>query len=311
MPINTLGKICASVAVLVGIIAIVLPLSIIQSSFVNERKKTKSRLYDIKQAERIRSMVEANHLDGENSPLLSPKAHANALLKGAPSLHGRNGDNPEGDPKEERSVVVSPSIFDADDTMLLPTLISLVEQLSSTSKIIPDIKTKSEAMLALLSEMKRHPVRPGAGNSLRGIGTEAIGSSAKVHPLGQEGVSHEGTPAGMSPREYLVPIEELRQLYSGIREVFLEGCRMNSSWNAADVAVYTGAAIPEGYRDTQDFAKARPRHSKSAKAQPRVVDEMPPPFQLPTGEGIANSPDDPASPGSTQSSNTSPQRRGL
>ena len=61
IPITYMGQVAASVTVLVGIITLVLPLSIIQSSFVDERRKHKVEMDEEKNLSQVRKMIEAAH----------------------------------------------------------------------------------------------------------------------------------------------------------------------------------------------------------------------------------------------------------
>jgi len=61
MPITYGGQIAGSVTVLVGLIALVLPLSIIQSSFVDESRNAKADREEMKELQTMREMVEDAH----------------------------------------------------------------------------------------------------------------------------------------------------------------------------------------------------------------------------------------------------------
>lgn len=112
MPITSNGRICASIAVLVGIIVLVLPLSIIQFSCVDERRKTQSRVRDAESARQIRAMIEASHMNKDGTPLLSPMAASTKRT-----------------PRAARFVDEQPGST-VGETMLLPALIGLAHQLN-------------------------------------------------------------------------------------------------------------------------------------------------------------------------------------
>ena len=61
VPITYMGQVAAAITVLIGIITLVLPLSIIQSSFVDERRKAKVETEELNNLTEVRRMIEKAH----------------------------------------------------------------------------------------------------------------------------------------------------------------------------------------------------------------------------------------------------------
>lgn len=54
-----------------------------------------------------------------------------------------------------------------------------------------------------------------------------MGGSAKVHPLAED------EPASLGHTEYMVPADDLRRIYSEVREIFLAGHHLQEGWLSA------------------------------------------------------------------------------
>jgi len=168
---------------------------------------------------------------------------------------------------------------ESEELMLLPTLGVLSNQLSHTVESLPGIKDRAKACLKLIARMKGHRARydptieydkdKTSWYDIKSVLTPKR-STAKVTPSdGYEVESNRGHIAGskLTGKEYIVPLEELQELYTYTREIFLTSVDVERSWHSAMV-VSSGSLSRSPSPGANDlpptFTKVPPSNSGSA-----------------------------------------------
>jgi len=293
VPLTYNGQFCGIITVLIGILTLVLPLSIIQSSFIDERRRMKVEEGCEKAHQVIREIVQLdsgiNALAAEDLEKMTPQSRKLKL-------------------KMEKVDQA------ADDQNLLPTMMVLAEELRKTATSLPITRDDAAQCVALLYKMRSHPVRMRAQNSIAGeLGiVETAPETApetdpdtpvvtfcspraanyKVHPEvawasvtdtspgrndndGRTGrdtgpgrndndvsVRHDdanlpnlNVDSWLTGKEYLVPEEELKEFFTRVRRMLLGAEDCQKSWRDAQVD------------ETEDFniESLSPKSSETAK----------------------------------------------
>lgn len=241
-PITYVGQVFGTVIVLIGIITLVLPLSIIQSSFVDARRRVKMEDNCERDYRMIRQMVEGEHASvkiSEETRRLQEEMEAN----------------------EDSRI---------DDLMLLPTLVCLCNQMKSLQDVLPSIEADARKCLEMITKF-----REGEVNYNCPVEVEApTNASARVHPspssspsrrnsrrpsLTMRGlnrrfsrrqstsefndvhVTHEDAWLPMKPgscmtgKEYMVSERELQHFYTRLRSALIAAADIRKSWDDARV----------------------------------------------------------------------------
>jgi len=185
LPITYIGQMIGAVTVLVGIVTLVLPLSIIQSSFVDERRKMKAEATEEKNYLAIRSFIEASPMPQDDNDKMNEarKKRRESLGVRAAAKRGRSFVALQEQAADELAKkqadtagllnAVTPNSADAavkqmgetwdtlqqanDDLMLLPTLSVLAQQLRKTHSVLMPEQKAAEAALAIIQGIREKP----------------------------------------------------------------------------------------------------------------------------------------------------------
>ena len=214
MPITYMGQAAASIAMLIGIITLVLPLSIIQTSFREERLRADANIQEKKAFKLLRNMIEQVPKDSGEKYIIDAEVE-------------RMADQGE-------------------EFMLLPALKCLKDNLSETMNDMPVVLNNARQLLAAVQSMREGVQRHDTEDCLHQTesGTpKSPASVAKVY-LSPESINpdvHEDEYLPTKPgskltgKTYQVPIRDLRRACTFARSCYLASVDVMARWDKAHV----------------------------------------------------------------------------
>jgi len=267
-PITYTGQLMGAITVLVGIITLVLPLSIIQSSFVDERRKMKAEATEEKNYLAIRQFIEKSAMPDTYNPAADhsktskrsfvalQEQVANDLGKATSNgiINTLLGNNSTADERSDK--LAEQGLWDQfqqanDDLNLLPTVAVLVEQLQKTQANVPSTRKAAESCLALIANFREKSWQHRSDEADEIIPKNepwhepirrAFRSSSIVMPFRQ--AASDAHPdeslstmkdSRLTGKEYLIPLVELQELYTHMRQILLCANAVHEDWNSASV----------------------------------------------------------------------------